>query len=76
MQTYIIKRLLLTVPILVLVAVITFTLLRLVPGDVLIAQIGEGGNYSPEKLDAMRARMGLDDPIPEARALERRHRAR
>jgi peptide/nickel transport system permease protein len=64
MQTYIIKRLLLTVPILVLVAVITFTLLRLVPGDVLMAQIGEGGNYSPEKLDAMRSRMGLDDPIP------------
>lgn len=63
MQTYIIKRLLLTVPILVLVAIITFTLLRLVPGDVLMAQIGEGGNYSPEKLDAMRQRMGLDDPI-------------
>lgn len=63
MQTYILKRLLLTVPILALVAVITFTLLRLVPGDVLMAQIGEGGNYSPEKLDAMRRSMGLDDPL-------------
>jgi peptide/nickel transport system permease protein len=63
MQAYIAKRLLLTVPILALVAVITFTLLRLVPGDVLMAQIGEGGNYSPEKLDAMRRSMGLDDPI-------------
>lgn len=63
MQTYIIKRLLLTLPILALVAVITFTLLRLVPGDVLMAQIGEGGNYSPEKLAAMRKSMGLDDPL-------------
>ncbi len=64
MQTYIIKRLILTVPILAMVAVITFTLLRLVPGDVLMAQIGEGGNYSPEKLAAMRRSMGLDDSIP------------
>jgi peptide/nickel transport system permease protein len=63
MQAYILKRVLLTIPILALVAVITFTLLRLVPGDVLMAQIGEGGNYSPEKLDAMRESMGLDDPI-------------
>ena len=64
MQVYIAKRILLTVPILALVAVITFTLLRLVPGDVLMAQIGEGGNYSPERLDAMRRSMGLDDPLP------------
>jgi peptide/nickel transport system permease protein len=63
MQKYIMRRLLLTVPILALVAVITFTLLRLVPGDVLMAQIGEGGNYSPERLDAMRKSMGLDDPL-------------
>jgi peptide/nickel transport system permease protein len=63
-QTYIFKRLLLTVPILALVAVITFTLLRLVPGDVLMAQIGEGGNYSPEKLNAMRTSLGLNDPLP------------
>src|SRR5215211_4037697 len=63
MQAYIAKRLALTVPILALVAVITFMLLRLVPGDVLMAQIGEGGNYSPEKLDAMRRSMGLDDPL-------------
>jgi peptide/nickel transport system permease protein len=63
MQKYIMRRLLLTVPILALVAVITFTLLRLVPGDVLMAQIGEGGNYSPERLAAMRKSMGLDDPL-------------
>ena len=64
MQVYIAKRILLTVPILALVGVITFMLLRLVPGDVLMAQIGEGGNYSPERLDAMRRSMGLDDPLP------------
>ena len=64
MQKYIARRLLLTVPILVMVAVITFTLLRLVPGDVLMAQIGEGGNYSPERMEAMRKSMGLDDPLP------------
>jgi peptide/nickel transport system permease protein len=63
MQTYIIKRLVLTVPILVLVAVLTFVLLRLVPGDVLMAQIGGGGLYSPAKLAQMRRQMGLDDPL-------------
>jgi peptide/nickel transport system permease protein len=62
-QTYIIKRLLLTVPILVLVAVLTFVLLRLVPGDVLMAQIGGGGLYSPAKLAQMRHQMGLDEPL-------------
>ena len=63
MQTYIIKRLLLTIPILALVAVITFMLLRLVPGDVLMAQIGGGGLYSPAKLAQMRHQMGLDQPV-------------
>ncbi|HZQ37591.1 MAG TPA: ABC transporter permease [Dehalococcoidia bacterium] len=63
MQTYIVKRLLLTVPILVLVAILTFVLLRLVPGDVLMAQIGGGGLYSPAKLAQMRHQMGLDEPL-------------
>ncbi|MGI8552951.1 MAG: ABC transporter permease [Dehalococcoidia bacterium] len=63
MQTYIIKRLLLIVPIIALVAVLTFLLLRLVPGDVLMAQIGQGGVYSPEKMAIMRAHLGLDDPL-------------
>ncbi len=63
MQAYIAKRLILTVPILVLVAIITFTLIRLVPGDVLMSQIGQGGNYSPDKLAAMKDKMGLNDPV-------------
>src|SRR5712692_3723070 len=63
MQTYILKRLLLTVPILVIVALMVFFMIRLVPGNVLMTQIGEGGNYNPQKLAQMKKKMGLDDPV-------------
>jgi peptide/nickel transport system permease protein len=63
MQVYIARRLLLTVPVLFTVAVLTFVLLRLVPGDVTLTRIAEGGIYSPEQLQAMRKELGLTDPL-------------
>lgn len=51
------------IPVLILVAVATFGLIRLVPGDVLMNMIAETGNYSQEKLDQIRAELGLADPI-------------
>jgi peptide/nickel transport system permease protein len=64
MQTYILRRLLLAVPTLLLVSVIVFTLIRLVPGDTLMANLAESGNIPKENLDAARRQLGLDKPLP------------
>lgn len=64
MQVYIARRLLLTVPVLFAVALLTFVMLRLVPGDVTLTRIAEGGIYSPERIEALRQELGLTDPLP------------
>jgi peptide/nickel transport system permease protein len=62
MLKYLAKRLLLTVPTLLLVAVIVFLLVRLVPGDPAQVMLGEGAD--PAAVAAMRHEMGLDRPLP------------
>lgn len=62
MLKYLAKRLLLTVPTLLLVAVIVFLLVRLVPGDPAQVMLGEGAD--PAAIAAMRHEMGLDRPLP------------
>ena len=65
MQRYVINRVLLMIPTLLGVAIITFILLRMVPGDVVQLKLaGEGGNVAPDVLAAERARLGLDKPLP------------
>ncbi|MGH2587032.1 MAG: ABC transporter permease [Dehalococcoidia bacterium] len=64
MNAYALKRVALAVPTLLLVVIGTFLLVRLVPGDVLIARIGESGSVTPGQLDAMREELGLNDPLP------------
>jgi peptide/nickel transport system permease protein len=66
MQRYILNRILLMVPTLLGVAVITFVLLRMVPGDVVqLKLMGDGGTVPEEVLRAERARLGLDRPLPQ-----------
>ena len=66
MQRYIISRILLMIPTLLGVAIITFILLRMVPGDVVQLKLaGDGGNVAPEVIAAERARLGLDKPLPQ-----------
>jgi peptide/nickel transport system permease protein len=64
MHVYVARRLLLTIPVLLAVALLTFILLRLVPGDVTMTRIAEGGIYNPEQLEALRKELGLSDPLP------------
>jgi peptide/nickel transport system permease protein len=64
MGRYILARLGLMVPTLLGVAILTFLLLRVVPGDVVTLKYsGEGANVPQETLDAERARLGLDRPL-------------
>ncbi len=53
----------LSIPALILVSIIVFSLTRLAPGDVLMAQIGDSGFVTEEQLDEMREQMGLNEPV-------------
>lgn len=59
---YAVRRLLAAVPVLVVVSVVVFGLVRLVPGGPAVVMLG--ADASPERLAAVRAAMGLDQPLP------------
>ncbi|MEM8577887.1 MAG: ABC transporter permease [Pseudomonadota bacterium] len=61
MTFYILKRLLMTVPVMLLVALFVFLLLRLSPGDP--AAVIAGDYATAEDVARIRAQLGLDDPI-------------
>ena len=66
MWKYVLKRFLLMFPTLLGVAVLTFVLLRIVPGDVVEARYvaaGQGQFFSKELLAQERAKLGLDKPL-------------
>ena len=60
MKPYVLRRLALAVPTLVLVSIIVFSLMRFMPGDVVIRMV-EGHAYAPT-IDALRKELGLDRP--------------
>ena len=62
MQRYIATRLLSAIPVLILVVVFVFALLRLAPGDP--AQLIAGEQASPEQMQAIRVSLDLDKPVP------------
>jgi ABC-type dipeptide/oligopeptide/nickel transport system permease component len=58
---FLIRRLLLTVPVLFGVATLVFSLIHLVPGDPVQVMLGESA--SPADVAEMRGRLGLDRPL-------------
>jgi peptide/nickel transport system permease protein len=63
MLPYIGRRLLATIPVMAVVAVVVFSLLRLTAGDP--AAIIAGDNATSQDVAAIRARLGLDRPLAE-----------
>ena len=64
MQRYVLGRLLLMIPTLVGVAVLTFVIMRLVPGDIVeLRYAGSGSSVPFEIIEAERRLLGLDKPI-------------
>jgi peptide/nickel transport system permease protein len=61
MAGYILRRILATVPVMLIVAVLVFLMLRLTPGDP--AAIIAGDNANAEQVALIRERLGLDQPI-------------
>ena len=63
MTTYIIRRILQAIPIMLMLSVFLFGVVRLMPGGPL-AQAERNPNVTPEQLAALRMRLGLDQPLP------------
>ncbi|MBU2359551.1 MAG: ABC transporter permease [Alphaproteobacteria bacterium] len=61
MFVYILKRVLATIPVMVIVAIFVFLLLRLTPGDP--AAILAGDAATPAQLERIRDSLGLNDPL-------------
>ena len=61
MARYLVRRLLLTIPVLLGVATLVFALIHLVPGDPAQAMLGEGA--SQEEIQRLRTSLGLDRPL-------------
>jgi len=62
MLGYVLRRLLLTLPTLLLVALAVFTLMRLIPGDPVQVMLGDMADAA--QVAEQRARIGLDAPLP------------
>lgn len=62
MMAYVTRRLMAAIPVLLVVAVFVFALLRFSGGDP--AAIIAGDMATPEQLSAIRAQLGLDQPLP------------
>lgn len=65
MTTYVVGRLLLMIPTLLGVAVLTFAIMRVVPGDVVVLRYSQSGAVPQEVIDAERRELGLDRPLPD-----------
>ena len=61
MHRYLIRRLVLTIPVLLGVATLVFALIHFIPGDPAQAMLGEGA--TPEEVNQLRGRLGLNRPL-------------
>ena len=61
---YVSKRLLQGIPIIIAIIVINFFLLNLAEGDAVDVLAGEAGSATPEYMEQLRKKFGLDQPLP------------
>lgn len=54
------KRLLNLIPVMLIITIILFTLLKMMPGDPVSAYLGQGSKITPEKQQQIREQLGLD----------------
>ena len=67
MTTFIVRRLLICLLIIILVSIMVFLVMRLLPGDPLMLYVSrnEFGDLKPEQIEELRHRFGLDQTYPE-----------
>lgn len=66
MGPYILRRLLLLIPVLIAISIVSFSLIHLAPGDPALVILRAQGSQriTPEALAQVRLEMGLNDPAP------------
>ena len=64
MGAYVLRRIMLAIPTILLVMFMTFMLLRLVPGDLVSIMLAERPYSTAEDKVKLEKELGLDDPIP------------
>lgn len=64
MSKYLINRLLYTIPVIIGVSILVFSMLHLVPGDPVRAMFADAGGASAEQIEQIRHLLGLDKPLP------------
>ena len=69
MYKYVLRRLFMAVPVLVLSSLIVFGLMRVMPGDALTALMAESGYVGDKELNKLRKDLGLDRPYYQQYAL-------
>ena len=62
MTTYILRRLVMLTPVLLIVGIVVFALVHLTPGDP--AGVILGQNATSEQIEQLRDQLGLNDPLP------------
>ena len=64
MRQYIIKRVGLFIPTIILITIIVFVVMRLIPGDVCVAILSDGeATFTQEELTDCRIELDLDKPL-------------
>lgn len=67
MGRYTLRRLLATIPTLLLLSIFVFGIMRVMPGDVATLILGgpdSDQSFTPEQVEAVREDLGLNDPLP------------
>ncbi len=62
MTAYILRRLILLIPVMIVVGVVVFALVHLTPGDPAAVILGD--RATPEDIQRLREQLGLNDPLP------------
>ncbi|MGP9766456.1 ABC transporter permease [Halomonas sp. AOP13-D3-9] len=62
MLSFILRRVLIAIPTILLISIFVFTLQHLLPGDPVLAMAGE--DRDPETLNFLREKYGFNDPLP------------
>lgn len=65
MFKYIVKRLLTSIPVLLIITMVIFGVVKAMPGDELTAYLGPGTKVTQEIKEETRAKLGLDKSVPE-----------
>lgn len=64
MTKYILRRLILSIPVIIGITIIIFLMAHLMPGDAVVAMISIDSPISEDLIAMRRGQLGLDDPLP------------